>query len=363
MRMHPDLHPPAANASPQPLEPLLVDLYRHGTTRSAAGDLPALLTRAEAAAELGRLAFADRSRAAWEVAQLVQWRLHHRAGSRPTEPGDVLVLDTLYQWEERNLPALEPTPGLSPLAFCAQLALDVADAARTETSPVERMCAATLEDWRYIGHNWLAEGRDFTRMIALASLPLPHRSARWMYHNLYDESGRGSWQDMHYHLLARFLRPLGVPVPGFDTDDRDDDALLYWTAPEVIAEINMHKRALWHEEPGWGLGALWVVEHLVPVDLVPIVASLRRLGVDEDRLAFFLTHIEVDGGHAEDWMSVVEEWVTTPAEQRIVHRAAIESARWFALGWEGLCNGWARWSETGVPPHLPARELRAACGL
>lgn len=362
MRGQPLLHPLASRPSPAPLDERLVASYRLAETRVSPGDWAGLRARVDAASDLARHAFVDGDRAAWELAQLLQWRLHRRGNSRPSEPGDVLVLDAVYRIEGASRPAFVAPRGLSARAFCEQLARDVAAAAHTEPSPIAQMCRATLRDWRYIAHNMLAEAWDFTRLIALASLPLPHRHSRLMYHNLYDEAGRGVWERAHFRLFVDFVHELDIPVPGFDLAEDDDDELLYWSAPEVIAEINVHKRALWHPEPGHALGAMFIVEHLVPADFAALVTALRGLGVPDEKLAYFQEHVEVDGGHASDWITVVEEYVRTPEEQQIVYASAMESARWFALGWEGLVRGWNEWSRTGVPPHLPARELRETFG-
>ncbi|HUS65342.1 MAG TPA: iron-containing redox enzyme family protein [Kofleriaceae bacterium] len=344
--------------SPQALRPELVDAYRVAMTRVSADDWNALRRRADAACDLARRAFVDDDRAAWEVVQVAEWRLQRAGHLRPTDPGDVLVLDAFYRIEESTLPDFDLPAGLTPAEFCRKLTDDIAPYSALESPTIKIMQSGTLgrADWEYFGYQWLAPSGDFTRMIALASLPLPHRFSRFMYHNLFDEAGRGTWERAHQYLLEQFLAELGVDVG-------DEEKLLYWSAPEHVALVNGQNRLLWHREAAWSLGSMYLYEKLLPFELASIRDGLLRLGVPRDKLAWFDEHIVVDVSHAEDWLGVVESFLLTHEEQRLAYRAAMERGRLGRVSWDCMYPGWERWKETGTPPHLPARELREATGL
>lgn len=344
--------------SPAPLVPALIDDYRVAMTRVSPTDWSALRARVEAAERLGSRAFREGSRAAWEVVQVIEWRLQKRSSLRPTEPGDVLVLDTLYRIEESTLEPATLDPGLSPRQFCERLTDDISAFSAVGSPTIELMESGRLTraDWTYLGYQWLAPSGDFTRMIAIASLPLPHSFSRTMYSNLNDEGGRGTWEHAHQYLLEKFLGEFGV-VAG------DDEALLHWTVPEHLGMINAQNRLLWHSEPGWGLGSMYLYERLLPFELSRIRDGLLAIGVPADSLRWFDEHISVDPVHAEDWLGVVEQFLRTPEEQAIAYRAAIERGRWSRLSWDAIHWGWEQWKRTGVPPHVPAAELRAATGV
>lgn len=321
------------------------------------GDLDELRRRAELAASLARRAFVEEGRAAWEAVQVLEWRLQRRSSLRPTDPGDVVVLDAMYRVEEGTMPPVELPRGLSPRQFCDRLTEDISRYGAVDSPTIKLMSSGKLtrEDWEYLGYQWLAPSGDFTRMICLASLPLPPAFSRFMYHNLFDEAGRGDESRMHHHLLEQFLSQFGV--------SGDEESLLYWSAPDHLAMINAQNRILWHPEAAWALGSMYLYERLLPFELAPIRDGLLALGVERETLGWFDEHIVVDVSHAEDWLGVVEGFITSYEDQQMAYTAAIDRGRWARRSWDSIHEGWKVWKETKVPPHVPARELRQATGL
>jgi pyrroloquinoline quinone (PQQ) biosynthesis protein C len=336
----------------------MIDAYRTVMTRSEPGSFDGIKRRADTAARLGKRAFVENDRAAWEVVQVIEWRLQRNSSLRPTEPGDVLVLDTLYRIEEATLPPVNLPTGLTPRQFCDKLTDDITSYSAVDSPAVVMMNSGKLtrQDWGYLGYQWLAPSGDFCRMIALASLPLPATHARFMYHNLYDEAGRGVFERTHQYLLEQFLGEFGVKP-------NDEEELLYWTAPEHLAMINAQNRMLWHPEPGWALGSMYLYERLLPFELSKIRDGLVALGVPKTKLGWFDEHIVVDVSHAEDWLGVVEKFLINYEDQKIAYAAAIDRGRWNQRSWNAIHTGWQEWKENKRPPHVPARELREATGL
>ncbi|MEZ4239911.1 MAG: iron-containing redox enzyme family protein [Myxococcota bacterium] len=294
-------------------------------------------------------------RRAWCLAQLAMWRLFHDNRGVLCDPDDLATLQGLFTASRAWDPPVEGIPFEPDVRrFGEHLAAAVIAASRPTRDPVGRMCAATREEWTFLANNMVAEALDFTRVIALASAKLPHRHARLLYHNLYDEAGRGDWAEAHFALFADFAAWAGVRVPGFQLADDDVSDVLRWTVPEVVAEINVHDRALLQEAPQESLGALFVVEHLVSTDFAALVAALRRLGAPPSAVRYFEVHVEGDPSHAADWLELVAPYARTAEEQRLVFAAAVTSARWYARGWDALCDGLDAWRATGAGPTLPA---------
>ena len=332
----------------------LRDVFRIAVTRVPPGDCSGLWARAEAAGLLGRRAFAENDRSAWEVVQAIEWRLQRRSALRPTDPGDVLVLDALYRAEEATLPDDRPPRGLTPNEFCAELARTIAGHTSAGGKLVELMQTGDLgrEDWKFFGYQWLTSAIDFTRQIAVCSLSLPREQARLLYMNLYDEIGRGDWARAHWNLLTKFLENFGVLVD-------DEETILTWTAPDVLAMANTQNRLLWRSEPGWALGSMFLAERLVPSELGQVREAVRRMQLQSVSTAFFDDHVVTDVAHADDWQAIIEGNLVTEEQQRVVHAAALQRGRAQRRAWDAAFEAWRIWKETGTPPHIPFAELEA----
>lgn len=329
--------------------PELCDAYRVAMSRDRA-----LAARRDAAALLGARAFGETDRVAWELVQAAEWRLQRRGNLRPTEPGDVIVLDALYRAEEATLAVDVPPDGLSPKQFCEFLAAEIAAHSSADGTLVRLMRTGDLspEDWKFFGYQWLTSAIDFTRQIAVCSLALPRTQARLLYLNLFDEIGRGDWSRAHWVLLTRFLANFGVAVD-------DEAAILAWTAPEILAMANLQNRLLWHAEPGWGLGSLFLAERLVPSELGQVRQAVLGMQLQADALAFFDDHVETDVAHAGDWQTVIEDLLVDHQDQRIVYTAALQRGRAQQRAWAAAFDAWRAWKATGEPPHVRFVEIDA----
>jgi pyrroloquinoline quinone (PQQ) biosynthesis protein C len=343
--------------SPQPLTKLIISDYRDIMTRVDPEDWEGHKRRVDTARRLARRAFDEKDRAAWEVVQVIEWRLQRRNGLRPTEPGDVHVLDAIYRIEEAASPLIECPEGLSAKQFTERLSADCYALNALDTPFLKMLGAGKLsaEDWKYFAYQLLAPAGDFTRMLAIASVRFPFELSLSVCENLYEEAGEGVSERAHVNLLYRFARHFGV--------DTGEEALLDWTCPEILANTNAQNRMLWHYEMGWSLGSNFLMERLLPPEFGRVRDALVAAGLTDEVLEWFTVHLVADEEHAADWLRIIEEHFSAPEDRRIAYRAAIERGRWNRLGWESLYPAWEQWKATGNPPRVPARELREATGL
>jgi pyrroloquinoline quinone (PQQ) biosynthesis protein C len=313
--------------------------------------------RVDTARTLAGRAFQTKDRGAWEVAQVVEWRLQRRNQLRPTEPGDVHVLDTMYRVEEAAAPVIECPEGLTSQEFTERLSADCYALNALDTPYVKMLGSGKVskEDLTYFGYQMLAPAGDFTRMLAIASVRFPFELSLSVCVNLYEEAGEGKSEHAHVNLLKKFARHVGV--------NTDEEALLDWTCPEILANTNAQNRMLWHYELGWALGSNFLMERLLPPEMGTVLEGLRSLGLSKDVTEWFDVHVAGDEDHAAAWLEIVEEHLPSPEDRRIVYRAAIERGRWNRLGWESLYPAWEQWKATQKPPRVPARELFEATGM
>jgi hypothetical protein len=349
--------PPAPRPCPQPLTDEVVADYRTAMTRTD-GSIADLGARFEAADRLARRAFEDKDRAAWEVVQVMEWNLQDRSAFWPTEPGDVLVLDTLYKYEDAHGPTYELPKGLSTADFVAKLERDVRENFVINSPEIPALAQGTHTDaeWQYIGYQWSLRAVEFARFIALSSIRQPHAIAYSIYRNLYDEAGETDSRRAHLRLLENFLCPFGI-----QTSSKDE--MLYWTSPESVAVENFQLRMFWKRHPGWALGSAYVVEKLLPPQVDFIRDGLRLRGVPEERLTWFQVHIEGDVLHAADWLELIASAIQAPEDQLVVYSAAIERAQRLSLCWDCYDRDFMAWKKMGIPPHLPFRELHTRVGI
>ncbi len=311
-------------------------------------DITHLAACKEAAEELGRRAFLDRERSAWEVVQIIEWRIQRRTCYRPIAPVDVLVLSILYEIENRSIPEIEVPEGRSPEAFCRELRNHVMRFSATESRLMKVIASGELEleDWRYLAYQWISSTIDFTRAIAVASLPLPRPQARLLIENLYDEAGRGDWSRSHYIQLRNLLTLLEIDI-------EDEAQMLAWTVPEVLALVNTQNRLLWQTGPEGALGALYLVEQLIPTEMTEIRRHLAALDFSPEDLGYLDEHMTVDIRHSEEWLGIIADLIRDHEAQQLVFNAAVQQGRAQRAAWDAAYEGWRKWKETGEVVHLP----------
>lgn len=349
-------------AHERPLSPWMVETYRLLTRRPVKTDastLPVdvelLRSLGETSARVATRAFVEKDAEAWEITQAVQWKIFERTHLRPFEPADAVVLDAMYRVEESTLPWVKIERELSPDEFCKHLANQVGAYSSEDGSLAAMIESGVLgsDEWRYLGYQWLPLAVDFTRQIALASLSLPREQARVLYENLYDEVGRGDFARAHFNTLGTFLKK-------FDVRPDDRDEIARWVAPEVLSMANLQNRLLWHLEPGWSLGSLFLSERLVPSELGRVRNAVLKMDLAEGEGAFFDEHVVLDVAHSDEWLVVIGELIAKREDQEIALNAALQRGRAQKAAWEGAFDAFMTWKQTGVVPHVRVVELEHA---
>lgn len=345
---------PHPGGSPAPLSPSLINLYREASSPAPPDDWDALRRRAAAAHALGEAAYLRRERAAWEVAQVLTYLIQNRSELHVTEPGDVLVLDTLYRLEEKSAEAPPLPEGLSAPEFCALFLREIEQWSVAESPAIEWLeSSATAADWTYVGYQFMPFVIPFTRMIALSSFHLPRQGELLAYANLWDEVSHGDAQRSHFQLFKDFAAQFGVTP--------EHDRVLDWCVPEILHLANAQIRMLWHRDAGWALGSMYLFERIDLVGYGRIMKGLYRLGARA--MDFFEVHAQVDDGHAAAWMRTLESMVSDPARQRVVLTAGLERARLNHAAYQAVYAGHLRRSAAQAPPRCPYRELVRATGI
>ncbi len=305
--------------------------------------------RHASARELGKLAFRQSDRQAWELAQSVVWQLMRRERFRPVDPSDVEVLGELFRLERESQVVSLPSKALSDDEFLDALDSELDNIFAEGRFHEETLTGFEIADWQFLFHNFVPSVWDFTTLIALASVQLPLQLALPLYENLYDEGGRGGTETWHRKLFVEMMEALDSNVPDLDSKRLHDIPPLEHVVPESIAEFNSWCSALWSREPGAALGALYAVEKGVPGYYPALERQLRKFGLAEPALHYVAGHQEIDVHHAEEWRSLLARLIgDDPSQRNEVFRGAVLSASWDVLAWQSIMESWSAW-KSGAP--------------
>ena len=136
----------------------------------------------------------------------------------------------------------------------------------------------------------------FDDLIALAQIGLPDKPKLELARNYWDEMGEGKLDMMHTRLLGSLLDTLGLHlIP--------DNFTANWTAlacGNLLCYLTLH-----HSHGFEAIGALGAVEMLAPNRFRKLLQGFDRIGLPPSAQVYHRIHIEVDAGHADDWLEHV----------------------------------------------------------
>lgn len=149
----------------------------------------------------------------------------------------------------------------------------------------------TEEEVRFFLANYRVNMQRFHLHVAAYSLIVPFEMREELYHNLHDEFGQGDFTKAHPNLFEPLMDHFGGA--------RDDDINV-----ETCHLLNTKISLCWFAEGlHAGLGGMGGLELSIPMQQRRVLAHLRRRGLSEKLVEFFVVHCELDEDHGDGWFA------------------------------------------------------------
>jgi hypothetical protein len=141
---------------------------------------------------------------------------------------------------------------------------------------------------------------------------------------------------------------------------REDD----WN-PETYHLLNTKMNLCWFSESiHYGLGGMGALELTIPAQQRRVLASLRRRGLSERLVRFFVVHCELDESHGEGWFAAGLPYLKSREDFEKVYTAAMRMLEARAGVYDGILAGITRrrtviGQKTGRAGYFRLEESRA----
>lgn len=147
------------------------------------------------------------------------------------------------------------------------------------------------EEMRYFLSNYRVNMQRFHLHVAAYSLVVPFEMREELYENLHDEFGEGDFTKAHPNLFEPLMDHFGGAL--------EED----WN-PETFNLLNTKMNLCWFADGlAFGLGGMGALELSIPAQQKRILANLRRRGLSEKLVEFFVVHCELDEAHGDGWFA------------------------------------------------------------
>lgn len=147
------------------------------------------------------------------------------------------------------------------------------------------------EEVRFFLANYRVNMQRFHLHVAAYSLIVPFEMREELYHNLHDEFGQGDFSKAHPNLFEPLMDHYGGA--------RDEDI-----NAETCNLLNTKINLCWFADGmHYGLGGMGGLELSIPMQQRRVLAHLRRRGLSEELVEFFVVHCELDEDHGEGWFA------------------------------------------------------------
>lgn len=141
----------------------------------------------------------------------------------------------------------------------------------------------------------------FCDLIVLSMLGVDEEVRGEVVENFWDEVGAGNYRDRHTEMFKRLLRHAGVELRDANLLSQDFIDNLDWqglAGYNLYLYLSLHRRNYFKS-----VGCMGVAEMMDPSQYEKIVRGCRRVGLkDEDALAYYVDHVEMDTAHGEAWL-------------------------------------------------------------
>ncbi|MBO3462208.1 iron-containing redox enzyme family protein [Aetokthonos hydrillicola Thurmond2011] len=183
------------------------------------------------------------------------------------------------------------------------------------------------EEIRYFLANYRVNMQRFHLHVAAFSLIVPFEMREELYDNLYDEFGQGDFTQAHPNLFE--------PLMDYFGGAREEDI-----NPETCHLLNTKINLCWFADGlHYGIGGMGALELAIPLQQRRILAHLRRRGLSEDMVKFFVVHCELDEDHGEGWFAAGMPYMHTIEDLRKVFSSAMRMLEARAGVYDGILNG------------------------
>lgn len=183
------------------------------------------------------------------------------------------------------------------------------------------------EDVRYFLSNYRVNMQRFHLHVAAFSLIVPFEMREELYHNLYDEFGQGDFSQAHPNLFEPLMDHYGGA--------REEDI-----NPETCHLLNTKINLAWFADGlHYGIGGMGALELSIPLQQRRVLAHLRRRGLSESLVKFFVVHCELDEDHGEGWFAAGRSQMDTREKLQKVLSSAMRMLEARAKVYDGIHRG------------------------
>ncbi|QAU23003.1 iron-containing redox enzyme family protein [Dyella sp. M7H15-1] len=203
------------------------------------------------------------------------------------------------------------------------------------------------EEIRYFLSNYRVNMQRFHLHVAAYSLFVPFKMREELYENLHDEFGEGDFEQAHPNLFEPLMDHFGGA--------REDD----WN-PETFHLLNTKINLCWFADGlPYGLGGMGALELTIPAQQRRILANLRRRGLNEKLVRFFVVHCELDESHGDGWFAAGLPYIRSRSDFEKVYVAAMRMLDARAGVYDGILAGILRRRLEAQSRKIAADQLEA----
>lgn len=183
------------------------------------------------------------------------------------------------------------------------------------------------EELRYFLSNYRVNMKRFHLHVAAYSLIVPFQMREELYENLHDEFGQGNFDEAHPNLFEPLMDHFG----GVKEGDLN---------PETCHLLNTKINLCWFADGlHHGMGGMGALELSIPSQQKRVLAHLRRLGLSEELVNFFVVHCELDEDHGDGWFAAGLPYMKTREHFKDVHDSAMRMLEARAGVYDGVLAG------------------------